>query len=171
MDLVVKRQFAVGEATIGTLSIDGDFTCFTLEDAVRACKVDGKTAIPYGAYPLTLCESPRFSDRYEQRGLGRIVPLIERVPGFAGIRIHVGNSVDDTAGCVLVGTTWERNSDKIGGSVTAFKRLMSKLAPGGNSTGAGILRIRIVDEMSDMRSRMKHPGRSLFQGMQAKGPG
>jgi hypothetical protein len=61
-------------------------------------------AIPCGCYRLRLTQSPKF---------GEILPLLDGVYGFArphtpmrqrvGIRIHVGNTIQHTTGCVLVG--------------------------------------------------------------------
>jgi hypothetical protein len=76
--------------------IDGEYLCDTLEDEVRpeGIKIYGKTAIPYGVYQVTMSYSPKFE---------RSMPLILNVPNFEGVRIHSGNSVTDTEGCVLVG--------------------------------------------------------------------
>jgi hypothetical protein len=96
MELILQRQPSSLGATLGTLAIDGEHECHTLEDAVRPAgpKVPGQTAIPAGRYRVALTPSRRF---------GRILPLLLEVPGFAGVRIHAGNTDADTAGCILVG--------------------------------------------------------------------
>jgi len=82
--------------TIGRLFIDSIFFCYTLEDTVRApgIKIPGKTAIPQGKYKVVVSWSTRFK---------KLMPLILAVPGFAGIRLHGGNTDADTDGCILVG--------------------------------------------------------------------
>lgn len=102
MKLELKRNPSVAGATIGKLSIDGTFVCYTLEDQVREVKgqpvqqwkVLGRTAIPEGTYLVTLNYSPRF---------GTDTPTINNVPGFWGIRMHAGNYAEDTEGCILLG--------------------------------------------------------------------
>ena len=158
MEIVVSRFAAVGDATIGTLTIGGEYTCFTLEDVIRNKKVYGKTAIPAGDYPVILCESPRFSDSYEQKGLGRIVPLLDGVPGYGGVRIHVGNVAEHTHGCLLVGDHWDRKSARITSSVAAFKRLM-KVLNGAKSA----IRISIHNDLKD--APLDQPTRPLFDGI------
>lgn len=160
MDIVMKRHFAVGDATIGTMTIGADFTCYTLEDVIRDTKVWGKTAIPAGTFPVLLCESPRFSDSYEKKGCGRIVPLLDGVPGYTGVRIHIGNIAEHTHGCILVGDSWDKKSPSIGGSTSAFKRLMKVLKP-----GDGSVRILISTEIGETEAKMRHPTTSLFNMM------
>ena len=96
MDLRLDRLWLAPLDTLGALSIDGLFECFVLEDQVRApgIKVPGQTAIPAGRYRLSITPSARFKEA---------LPLLADVPGFEGIRIHAGNTHDDTEGCLLVG--------------------------------------------------------------------
>ena len=98
--------------------VDGATECFTLEDVVRSSgeKVAGKTAIPSGTYSVTITPSNRFK---------RDLPLVENVPGFEGIRIHPGNTAEDTEGCILVGRT--RGTTWVGESRAAFASLFEKI--------------------------------------------
>ena len=134
MKLLLRRKEYGAEATIGTLAIDGVHECWTLEDVVRpagAAKVPGRTAIPAGKYHVVLSWSPKFKQR---------MPLLVGVPNFAGIRIHAGNTHQDTEGCILVGR--ERLATRLARSAEAYIRLMEKLlrAPPGD------LEIEIINE-------------------------
>jgi len=118
MHLHLHREILTDKSTIGRLSIDGVFECFTLEDRVRldGSKVYGKTAIPAGTYRVIIDQSNRFK---------RLLPLLIDVPGFAGVRIHAGNTDADTEGCILVGRT--RGVDFIGESRLAFANLFLEM--------------------------------------------
>lgn len=94
MKLTLKRIFLGKSYTIGKLYIDGEYFSDTLEDAVRDEKVYGETAIPIGTYKVTITLSSRFR---------RWLPLLHDVPNFEGVRIHRGNTPEDTHGCILVG--------------------------------------------------------------------
>lgn len=119
MHLVLQRQPTASGCTIGRLQVDGADQCWTLEDVVRppsATKVPGATAIPAGTYRVTVTWSPRFKTR---------LPLLHDAPGFEGVRIHPGNTADDTEGCILVGA--DRGKAAILRSRAAFGPLLQKL--------------------------------------------
>jgi Steigviridae/Suoliviridae L,D-carboxypeptidase/transpeptidase len=117
--LRLERTWCGLTCTIGTLSIDGANECFTLEDRVRpqgAPKVPKQTAIPFGTYNVVVTPSQRFK---------RDLPLLENVPDFTGVRIHPGNTAEDTEGCILVGRAkWH---DHVSESKLAFEALFKKI--------------------------------------------
>lgn len=102
MQLLLRRTRFYDTHTTGQLYINGEYFGFTLEDKVREVggvpiekwKVYGETAISRGSYEVVLETSPRF---------GPDTITLQKVPGFTGIRIHAGNTADDTEGCILVG--------------------------------------------------------------------
>lgn len=120
MELKLKRIAKRDTYTIGRLFIDEKYFCDTLEPKVRDLskepKVKGKTAIPPGRYRVYLTYSPRFK---------RILPILEGVPQFEGVRIHRGNTHKDTEGCILVG--YNREVGKVLDSAATEQRLMAVL--------------------------------------------
>lgn len=116
MKLDLQREPTLGNCTIGRLTVNGTFECYTLEDVVREEKIHGETAIPPGTYEVRIT----FSNRFQ-----RDLPLLVGVPNFEGIRIHPGNTAADTEGCILVGRT--RTDDSIGASRVAFNALFEKM--------------------------------------------
>ncbi len=102
--------------TLGEFLINNEHFCFTCEDAVRDIKIYGITAIPAGTYKIIMTWSNRFK---------KVLPLLVDVPKFTGVRIHSGNTDDDTDGCILVGLT--RTAEGVGDSRKAMDRLMPLL--------------------------------------------
>lgn len=103
MEVKIHRKERVGDATIGELWVEGTlFRCYVLEDVERTEKIKTKTAIPTGRYKLRLSNSPRF---------GRVTLEVLEVPNFEGVRIHAGNTAEDTWGCPLIG--WTRDGGRI----------------------------------------------------------
>ena len=80
------RNKPSGKALFGQLYVDGEYFCDTLENT--------DYAIPTGFYRLRVTLSPRFKI---------YLPILDGVIGRSGIRIHAGNTIDHTEGCILVG--------------------------------------------------------------------
>jgi hypothetical protein len=97
MHIIQLRTHYEKHSTSGILLVKDRFFAYTLEDVMRPVrlgkKVYGATAIPAGIYPLAVTKSIKF---------GRQMPQIFHVPGFDGIRIHGGNTVQDSLGCPLI---------------------------------------------------------------------
>lgn len=98
--MILIRTKKNGNAVTGELYFGDRLICCTLE---RADKL-----IPRGLYKVEVNKSPKFS---KLRGETVYLPLLynDKVSATRGIRIHAGNTIADTAGCVLVGAYFENN--------------------------------------------------------------
>ena len=111
MELILTRIAKRKTYTIGRLSIRkevndeylagtaDEYFCDTLEPTWRdyahgGRKIKGRSAIPEGRYAVVISWSPKMK---------AWLPILLGVPNFEGIRIHAGNTSEDTAGCILVG--------------------------------------------------------------------
>ena len=120
MIIKVMRTTEGDDFTEGKLYINDRFECYTIEDKDRHLedggdKVYGKTAIPRGEYNIRITHSNRFN---------KDLIKIDSVEYFTGVRIHSGNSSEDTEGCIIVGSTNTQDDDNwVGGSRIAYNRL------------------------------------------------
>ena len=132
MELELKRLKDDGKGTIGTLSINGEFVSFTLEDTFNEPKVYGKTRIPDGEYELKLRTGSPMANRYKKRfgDTHKGMLWLQDVPDFTYVYIHVGNREDDTDGCILVGSTCSSRKDDqyVAGSVLAYTEIYPYIA-------------------------------------------
>ena len=86
--LTLVRYTLTETAILGSLYLNGAFICYTLENSAKV--------IPCGMYTVQNSKSQKFK---------RELPLLHnaKVPASRGIRIHRGNTANDSQGCVLVG--------------------------------------------------------------------
>lgn len=125
MDISVLRTAFGKTYTIGHMSCR-DLSLWTLEDTMRevsgvpVCdwKQHGCSAIPVGSYQVIV----NYSNRFKKE-----LPLLIGVEGFVGVRIHSGNSSEDTEGCILVGKGLNQAGDRITDSRSAMNELMQLL--------------------------------------------
>ena len=100
MELKLIRLVFNAKSTFGKLYVNGAFYAYSCEDTVRdlsgGCenKVQNQTAISAGRYEVALTYSNHFQ---------KYMPLLLNVKCFEGIRIHGGNTADDSEGCILIG--------------------------------------------------------------------
>lgn len=109
--IVISRNNYAPTYTLGFIK-HKDFFCFTLEPAKKVIKVDdlkwqmqypeevpdlipvGKGCIPCGLYRIVWEWSPKFK---------RHLWELKEVPNFTEVKAHVGNVVEDTNACQLLG--------------------------------------------------------------------
>lgn len=119
MQIKLLRYSANKESTLGLFFIDGVFKCYTLEDEKREVKVMHETRIPEGTYKITLAKWGNHHARYSEKfpAIHKGMLLLENVPNFQGILIHLGNNDDHTSGCILVGNN-ANNNKNVDGQIT-----------------------------------------------------
>lgn len=100
-------------AVFGRLYINGVYFCDTLEN--------GRFLANEGNYSVSYCDSPKF---------GRKLPLWfdnGSCPPERGLRIHAGNSKDDSQGCILVGERYWNSSGTISDRLKSSKDTLQRL--------------------------------------------
>jgi hypothetical protein len=88
-------------------------------DEIARRKVMAETAIPTGRYRVRRTWSPKY---------GRLMMLVEDVPGFSGIRVHPGNDELDTAGCLLPGISRNEAAGTVTSSTIACQWLDDRVS-------------------------------------------
>jgi hypothetical protein len=128
MKLILRRKIDTGFETLGKLFLEGKFLCYTLEDTYREKKIKHKTRIPAGLYKLALRAYGSHYLKYVRKfvdifhkGMIQIMDVV----GFTDILFHIGNSKEDTSGCILVGSDYREESGRIYlvSSTVAYKKV------------------------------------------------
>lgn len=121
--LIADRFDFKPDWTRSNLLLHGVKHGYMVEDEIRAVKVQGETAIPYGIFDLGLRESPTMSSQFlwsDSAGIlidaghknkypnitdfkPHLLIWVLNVPGFQFIYLHWGNTDDDSLGCGIVG--------------------------------------------------------------------
>lgn len=132
VDFDLIRWIFSAKSTIGVISLDGSFICNCIEDCdrglnqsmsleeIKARKMYGITAIPYGRYKILIQQSPRFSQR---AGKPVYVPYITNVPGYSGVEIHSANFASQLLGCIAPGMYDPLKVDSVWFSKQSYQKL------------------------------------------------
>lgn len=99
------------DSSLSVLTVAGEFVCFVLEDGYRERKEYAKTRIPPGVYAIVKRKTGGFYEQYRDKYRHEFSIQLEKVPGFENILIHIGNTMHDTAGCLLTGLGVTFNGD------------------------------------------------------------
>lgn len=129
MKLQVVRYSTGPNETLGLLFDVEDgrkFLAYTLEDAFQEEKVPERTRIPAGVYEIKLRTVGGHHRRYTKKfpSIHKGMLWLQDVPDFTFVLIHIGNTNDDTAGCLLVGSS-VTESRTLTGSTKAYERVYS----------------------------------------------
>lgn len=126
------NRFLVDDScTLGVLTSTDGFECFTLEDTARKVKVKGETCIPSGTYKVILrTDSSPKNDHYKKLygDFHKGMLWLQNVENFEYVYIHVGNTKNETEGCILVGLDSYGSDHRIGRSMNAYKSLYAKMS-------------------------------------------
>lgn len=112
--LTLIRIKDYGETVMGVM-FDTDKKLGTYYTLERKSKL-----VPVGLYDLDLTYSPKFKKE---------LPLVHNksVSERRGIRIHAGNTVNDTEGCILIGNISSLTDRRISESNIAVNQLVSAM--------------------------------------------
>ncbi|TGY87369.1 hypothetical protein E5163_14975 [Marinicauda algicola] len=106
-DLLLVRLRHDHAATLGELHFHGARLCYTLEDRppkIPGVKEPGQSRIPAGRWPLRLRAEGGFHARYTARWDWHREMVEIVLPGWKYVLFHVGNTHEDTQGCILTGS-------------------------------------------------------------------
>ena len=129
MYIQLNRLRDNGESTIGSVFINGEFECFSIEDTENIPKIYGETRIPKGIYDIKLRKEGSMNLKYSDRYVSHQGMLwLQNVENFEWVYIHVGNNSDDTDGCILLGNVCRAVSGKqeVQGSSLAYMAVYTK---------------------------------------------
>lgn len=104
------------DGVFGVLTLDNQAVCLTLERSWLGNQ-QNISCVPPDIYLCKRIDSPKFGDTFQ----------FMNVPGRTNILFHIGNTPDDSLGCVLLGSEYGELESKRGilGSSKAFKKFMT----------------------------------------------
>ena len=103
MNIKLYRYSIQDQTTLGFITLDDKFKCYTLENSLLK--------IPTGKYKIGYRKTGGFHKKYSKRFFSIHEGMLEikNVKGRKYILIHTGNKIEDTKGCILVGNSTNNN--------------------------------------------------------------
>lgn len=107
------------DGVFGVLTLNNQAVCLTLERPWLDNR-QNVSCIPPDIYQCKRVDSPKFKETFE----------VLNVPGRSDILFHIGNTIDDSLGCILPGSKFGELKGKRGvlESGAAFFEFMTALA-------------------------------------------
>lgn len=141
MNLLLQRYSDNRDSTLGLMFkkiTSGSETIlhlmsYTLEDEFREAKQSKETRIPAGFYEVVInqADTPKtLSYRKKYAPWFKYHLMLKNVPNFTGIYIHVGNTDEDSEGCILLGDSADNNTvspGNVSSSTIAFQRFYKEV--------------------------------------------
>ena len=126
--ITITRFKYTQQTSIGKITLNDNYCCYSLCDTLRpyGIKVKEHTGIPAGVYNFKVTYSNRFKrnmiliynqDDYTLKANGI---------SFAGLRIHGGNTHENTEGCVLAAYNYYSDKDNDNVEETAIQGTAEK---------------------------------------------
>jgi Family of unknown function (DUF5675) len=117
MYIVLQRLTTSSEGTFGTLLVNGRPYYVTLELPWKNNQKD-VSCIPPGEYKATRMFSEKFK---------KVLFVLHNVPGRDLIEFHIGNKVENTNGCILLGSEFSKTEYAIVDSKVSFDDFMIRM--------------------------------------------
>ena len=115
MEVLLQRLTTSDNGTFGIL-IKQDKPLFVTLELPWKNNQSMISCIPVGRYRATKMMSKAF---------GKIVFVLHDIPGRDVIEMHIGNSIKDTHGCILLGMSFNTSDYMISDSKIAFDKFMA----------------------------------------------
>jgi Family of unknown function (DUF5675) len=117
MYIVLQRLTTSSEGTFGTLLVNGRPYYVTLELPWKNNQKD-VSCIPPGEYKATRMFSEKFK---------KVLFVLHNIPGRDLVEFHIGNTISNTEGCVLLGSEFSKTEYAIVDSRVAFDDFMIRM--------------------------------------------
>lgn len=122
LDLKIVRTFDDSRCVTGELICDGRFVCHTLERPFTIDQ-DGVKCIPDGNYRVFLHYKTPDAQHAASGIYWRMELNWNDTKPRTAIQIHIGNKVDDSVGCILLGTNVVNKTANVENSARAISAL------------------------------------------------